>query len=76
MKKILSLLLLVIFGIGFAQKVKKEEKVKDQFESRQPQDMSAPPPPMVAFPAQYPKGNKAFLNDISKKFRSICSSNT
>lgn len=66
MKKVLLLLLLVVFGIGFAQKVKKEEKVKDQFESRQPQDLSAPPPPMVAFPAQYPNGNKAFLTDVSK----------
>lgn len=66
MKKICLLLLIMIFGSGFAQKTKKEEKAKDKFESRQPQDMSAPPPPMVAFPAQYPDGNKAFISNVSK----------
>ncbi|WP_080778637.1 hypothetical protein [Chryseobacterium phocaeense] len=66
MKKIILLILMFMFGIGFAQKVKKEEKVKDKFESRQPQDMSVPPPPTVAFPAQYPGGNKAFIENIRK----------
>jgi hypothetical protein len=66
MKKTLILLPLFIFGISFAQKTKKEEKVKDKFESRQPQDISVPPPPTTAFPAQYPKGNKAFLENIKK----------
>ncbi|MDN5395654.1 MAG: hypothetical protein L0G39_07710 [Chryseobacterium sp.] len=66
MKKIILLILMLIFGIGYAQKVKKEEKVKDKFESRQPQDLSVPPPPMVAFPAQYPKGNKAFIDNVKK----------
>ncbi|PIF45050.1 hypothetical protein CLU96_2050 [Chryseobacterium sp. 52] len=66
MKKLALLTLIFIFGMGFAQKVKKEEKVKDKFESRQPQDMSVPPPPMVAFPAQYPKGNKAFIDNVKK----------
>ncbi|SHF51690.1 hypothetical protein [Chryseobacterium sp. OV279] len=66
MKKIILLILIFMFGIGFAQKVKKEEKVKDKFESRQPQDMSVPAPPMVAFPAQYPKGNKAFIENVKK----------
>lgn len=66
MKKIILLILILMFGIGLAQKVKKEEKVKDKFESRQPQDMSVPPPPMVAFPAQYPKGNKAFIENVKK----------
>src|ERR1700750_557990 len=66
MKKIILLILTLMFGIGLAQKVKKEEKVKDKFESRQPQDMSVPPPPMVAFPAQYPKGNKAFIENVKK----------
>ncbi|WP_223607414.1 hypothetical protein [Chryseobacterium sp. OSA05B] len=66
MKKVFLLILILIFGIGLAQKVKKEEKVKDKFESRQPQDMSVPPPPMVAFPAQYPKGNKAFIDHVKK----------
>ncbi|KFF20874.1 hypothetical protein [Chryseobacterium sp. JM1] len=66
MKKIILLILTLMFGIVLAQKVKKEEKVKDKFESRQPQDMSVPPPPMVAFPAQYPKGNKAFIENVKK----------
>ncbi|NML72310.1 hypothetical protein HHL23_21355 [Chryseobacterium sp. RP-3-3] len=66
MKKIILLILMMLFGLGFAQKVKKEEKVKDKFESRQPQDMSVPPPPMVAFPAQYPNGNKAFIENVKK----------
>lgn len=66
MKKIILLILILIFGIGSGQKVKKEEKVKDKFESRQPQDMSVPPPPMVAFPAQYPDGNKAFIENVKK----------
>lgn len=66
MKKTILLILIMLFGLGFAQKVKKEEKVKDKFESRQPQDMSVPPPPMVAFPAQYPNGNKAFIENVKK----------
>lgn len=28
--------------------------------------MSVPPPPTIAFPAQYPKGNKAFLENVKK----------
>lgn len=66
MKKIVLLTVLFIFGIGAAQKVKKEEKVKDKFESRQAQDLSVPPPPVTAFPAQYPNGNKAFLENVKK----------
>jgi hypothetical protein len=66
MKKIILLILMLLFGIGLAQKVKKEEKVKDKFESRQPLDMSVPPPPMVTFPAQYPNGNKSFIENVKK----------
>jgi len=66
MKKTVLLFMILLFGFGFAQKVKKEEKVKDKFESKQPQDMSVPPPPMTAFPAQYPNGNKSFINNVSK----------
>ncbi|KMQ60308.1 hypothetical protein ACM46_16985 [Chryseobacterium angstadtii] len=66
MKKILLFIFILTFGLGWAQKVKKEEKVKDKFESRQPQDMSVPPPPMVAFPAQYPNENKAFVDSVKK----------
>lgn len=66
MKKLLLLLLLSVFEITFAQKSKKDEKIKDKLESRQPQDLSVPPPPTIAFPAQYPKGNKTFLENIKK----------
>lgn len=64
MKKIFLLILLIVFEIGFAQKVKTDERVKDKFESKQPQDLSVPPPPMTAFPAQYPNGNKAFVEVV------------
>jgi len=64
MKKIILLILLIICEVGFAQKAKKEERVKDKFESKQPQDLSVPSPPMIAFPAQYPKGNKKFIEDV------------
>lgn len=66
MKKIFLLILLIIFETGFAQKVKKEERIKDKYESKQPQDLSVPPPPMIAFPAQYPNGNKAFIDAVKK----------
>ena len=66
MKKIFLLILLIIFEIGFAQKAKKVDRVKDKFESRLPQDLSVPPPPMIAFPAQYPNGNKAFIDAVKK----------
>ena len=66
MKKICFLILILMFGSGFAQQIKKEVRVKDKFESRQPQDMSVPPPPMVPFPAQYPGGNKTFIGNVNK----------
>ncbi|MBD3906143.1 hypothetical protein NAL32_10295 [Chryseobacterium sp. Ch-15] len=66
MKKIFLFILLIIFETGFAQKVKKNERVKDKFESKQPQDLSVPPPPMITFPAQYPNGNKAFIDAVKK----------
>lgn len=35
-------------------------------EARQPQDLSVPPPPVNSFPAQYSKGNRAFLQLVEK----------
>ncbi|WP_294287747.1 hypothetical protein [uncultured Chryseobacterium sp.] len=66
MKKIYFLFLILVFGTGFAQQAKKEVRTKDKFESRQPQDLSVPPPPTIAFPAQYPGGNKTFISNVSK----------
>ncbi len=66
MKKIYFLFLIMMFATGFAQQAKKEIRVKDKFESRQPQDLSVPPPPTTAFPAQYPGGNKTFISNVSK----------
>ncbi|MCX8524285.1 energy transducer TonB [Chryseobacterium formosus] len=58
MKKILLLPTLLLFTIGFSQ------KIADRYQSSQPQDQSVPPPPRVAFPAQFPNGNKTFLKMI------------
>ena len=66
MKKIGLIFLILVFGSGFAQKVKQAVKAKDKFESKQPQDMSVPPPPVTAFPAQYPGGNKIFISNVGK----------
>ncbi|WP_027386358.1 hypothetical protein [Chryseobacterium gregarium] len=71
MKKIGLLFLILIFGTGFAQKIKKEEKAKDKFESRQPQDMSVPPQPMITFSAQYPGGNKTFISNVGKNLNIV-----
>ena len=60
MKKTLSLLAILIFSITFSQ------KIADRYQSSQPQDQSVPPPPRVAFPAQFPDGNKAFLKKIEQ----------
>lgn len=60
MKKTFSLLALSIFSISFSQ------KIADRYQSSQPQDQSVPPPPRVAFPAQFPNGNKAFLKMIDQ----------
>nr|WP_199162353.1 hypothetical protein [Elizabethkingia sp. ASV34] len=68
MEKTVSLFLLFIVNICFAQNAKKQSEmnVKNKMEARQPQDLSVPPPPVNSFPAQYPKGNRAFLQLVGK----------
>ncbi|WP_288790954.1 hypothetical protein [uncultured Elizabethkingia sp.] len=68
MEKTVSLFLLFIVNICFAQNAKKksEMNVKNKMEARQPQDLSVPPPPVNSFPAQYPKGNRVFLQLVEK----------
>ncbi|MDV3550097.1 hypothetical protein CMU66_13825 [Elizabethkingia anophelis] len=67
-KKILFLMLLSMFSFCFTQNTKKKDdtSVKNKMEARQPQDLSVPPPPVNSFPAQYPKGNRAFLQLVEK----------
>lgn len=64
MKIVLVLLLSLNFSLGFAQKTEKvsTKTVADKFESRSPQDPSVPPPPIMVFPAQFPGGNKKFVD--------------
>lgn len=65
MKKSIQLITLFVFGLFFSQK--DASTIADKFESVQAQDFSVPPPPLIAFPAQFPKGNKEFLNLITKE---------
>ncbi|OPB84563.1 hypothetical protein [Elizabethkingia miricola] len=67
-KKILFLIILLTFSFCFAQNTKKKDEtsVKNKMEARQPQDLSVPPPPVNSFPAQYPKGNRVFLQLVEK----------
>ncbi|MDV2448883.1 hypothetical protein CMU93_15385 [Elizabethkingia anophelis] len=68
MEKTVSLFLLFVVNICFAQNAKRQSEmnVKNKMEARQPQDLSVPPPPVNSFPAQYPKGNRAFLQLVEK----------
>ncbi|MCT3663858.1 hypothetical protein HZR00_15245 [Elizabethkingia anophelis] len=68
MEKAVSLFLLFVVNICFAQNAKRQSEmnVKNKMEARQPQDLSVPPPPVNSFPAQYPKGNRAFLQLVEK----------
>lgn len=68
MEKAVSLFLLFVANICFAQNAKKQSEmnVKNKMEARQPQDLSVPSPPVNSFPAQYPKGNRAFLQLVEK----------
>lgn len=68
MEKIVPLFLLFAVNICFAQNTKKQNEmnVKSKMEARLPQDPSVPPPPINSFPAQYPKGNRAFLQLVEK----------
>lgn len=58
-------------GMLFSQKNKTENTIKQKHESRQPQDLSIPPPPVTDFPAQYPGGNRLFLENIRKNLAKI-----
>ncbi|WP_407487897.1 hypothetical protein [Elizabethkingia anophelis] len=68
MEKAVSLFLLFVANICFAQNAKKQSEmnVKNKMEARQPQDLSVPSPPVNSFPAQYPKGNRTFLQLVEK----------
>jgi len=68
MEKIVPFFLLFVANFCFAQNAKKQSEmnVKNKMEARQPQDPSVPPPPVNSFPAQYPKGNRAFLQLVEK----------
>lgn len=66
MKKLILLLFILLFHTVFSQqKIQKQEtKTADRYQSKQPQDLSVPPPPRVTFPAHFPSGNRAFLKKI------------
>lgn len=68
MKQLILLFSLFIFNIIFSQKIqtKQETKIADRYQSKQPQDLSVPPPPKVTFPAHFPSGNRAFLKKIDE----------
>ncbi|MCL1667247.1 hypothetical protein M2T82_04140 [Elizabethkingia ursingii] len=68
MEKIVPFFLLFAVNICFAQNAKKQNEmnVKNRMEARQPQDLSVPPPPVNSFSAQYPKGNRTFLQLVEK----------
>ena len=52
-------LFLLFFQLGISQ------TVRDKYESQQTQDFNVPPPPIITFPAQYPTGNKKFIEEIN-----------
>lgn len=64
MKKIFCLFSILSLTIVFSQK--QETKIADRYQSTQPQDQSVPPPPRIAFSAQFPTGNRAFLKKIDE----------
>ena len=68
MEKIVPLFLIFVVNICFAQNAKKQNEVnvKNKMEASQPQDLSVPAPPVNIFPAQYPKGNRSFLQLVEK----------
>ncbi|WP_407480530.1 hypothetical protein [Elizabethkingia miricola] len=68
MEKIVPFFLLFVVNFCFAQNAKKQSEmnVKNKMEAGQPQDLSVPPPPVNSFPAQYPKGNRVFLQLVEK----------
>ncbi|MBL1219525.1 hypothetical protein JET18_01670 [Chryseobacterium sp. L7] len=68
MKKIALLSLTCMSAMAFSQnkKTNAAPKIADRYESRQQQDPSVPPPPTIAFPAQFPGGNKAFVKKVEQ----------
>lgn len=64
MKNIILIFAVLIFNIAFSQK--SPAKIADRYQSTQPQDQSVPPPPRIAFPAQFPTGNRAFLKKLMR----------
>lgn len=70
MKKLQLILLVLISSLVFSQKAEKKvnETVLAKIESNSPPDFSVPPPPITAFPAQFPGGNKELLKQVSLYF--------
>lgn len=68
MKKFILLLFILLFHTVFSQqKIQKQEtKIAERYQSKQPQDLSVPPPPRVTFPAHFPSGNSTFLKKIDE----------
>lgn len=64
MKPLLIFLVALSFTFAFGQKAKKApaKTVADKFQEKSPQDPSVPPPPVMVFPAQFPGGNKKFVD--------------
>lgn len=62
MKKLILISFVCIGTAAFSQ----NKKIGDQYASRQPQDLSVPPPPTITFPAQFPGGNKSFVKKVEE----------
>lgn len=60
MIKIMFFTVILTYSFGYSQTT----TIKDKYETSQAQDFSVPPPPKITFPAQYPGGNRTFLNEI------------
>ena len=58
-------LLIVGFFMTFTL-AQNSENVSNRFEKMQGQDFTTPPPPITAFPAQFPGGLKKLLIEITK----------
>lgn len=56
------LLIILLFKFSLAS----SQSAAENYQATQPQDQNVPPPPVSAFPAQFPGGNKLFLAEITK----------
>lgn len=63
MKKLFSLIVVFMMMFTLAQN---SGNIKDRFAKTQGQDFTVPPPPITAFPAQFPGGLKKMLSEITK----------